>query len=193
MLDNSWRRLGMWAACGAQEIHCEIVDSTLGMHLGLWSFTGFEFLYFKYTVYCNSNKKVLSVFLWTVVAISVFLDLEIYLLFIVCFAFLYYYQHNSACGHKKPKDSCFCCCLSILPVIMSFISGSSRANFFFSSFFKLLLLLFSAFHWTILHRPLLAHSILIVPLSFTYYNRRGWNTNSLNPCNNGTIICSNEI
>lgn len=66
MLGNGWRRLGKWAACGTQETHCEIVDSTLGMHLGLWSFTGFEFLYFKYIVYCSTViKKVLSAFLET--------------------------------------------------------------------------------------------------------------------------------
>lgn len=140
-----------------------------GLHLGnaLGSLKFHWFWISVLQIYCilqHSNKKYSVFFLKPAVAVSVFLDLEI-----ICFSLFYFLVLISTLfcmWPQKNKDSCFCCCLSILPVIISFISGSSSA-IFFSSFLKFFSCcytqVFCAFHWTILPRPLPAHSTLIVP------------------------------
>lgn len=134
MLGNGWRRLGTWAACGAQETHCDIVDSTLGVLLGLWSLAGFKFLYFKCTAYCSIViKRSAQCFSWN--HLELFQFFLIWKLFPFCclFYFLVLISTMFCMWQQKHKDFCFC--LSVLPVIISLISGNSSAIFSSFKFF----------------------------------------------------------
>lgn len=181
----------MWASFGAQEPRCEILESTLGVHLGLsvllgvinsyvWNildsvahlFMTRAFLYpsGNNNSWKRKKKKVSVFFLYTSAAIfQTFWIWKMSLFFpllLSCIAI-------NAVLHvttKRKGTSYFCCLLSCLLCGVLFHVASTLTIF-------LKLLLKSVFlHWIILDVPLTACSTLTVPWIFRYCHRSNWKT-----------------